>query len=87
LSATPAKFPTFRHDWLNGKERRIPACESADGCDRTEKTCAACGMIKVTIHYPENAIPGREWIMASGDTWVGTSTPPCVRTAPSEVKA
>jgi hypothetical protein len=68
----------FRHNWVDGTERRIPACDSSDGNDRTEKTCAACSLVKVTIHYPNSSFPGREWITASGEKWVGDATPPCI---------
>lgn len=69
---------SIRHDWVGGTERRIAACDSPDGNDRTEKTCAACSLVKVTIHYPNSSFPGREWITASGEKWVGDATPPCI---------
>lgn len=75
----------IRHNWIDGTERRIPACESPDGNDRTEKTCKSCALVKVTIHYPNGQHPGREWITASGVKWEGTSTPPCISKQPTEV--
>lgn len=68
----------IRHNWTDGIHRRIPACESPDGNDRTEKTCARCELKKITIHYPNGHHPGREWITASGAKWQGNATPPCI---------
>lgn len=77
----------LRHDWVGGKQRRIPACESLDGNDRTEKECAACRLVKVTIHYPYGQRVEREWITASGVKWEGNATPPCIpKDKPTEVK-
>lgn len=83
------EFPVRNHSWVDGEERRISACESPDGCDRTEKTCAACGLVKITIHF-RLGIPGRAWRVDSGEVWVGGSTPPCIpkvasASAPAEV--
>jgi hypothetical protein len=75
-----------RHNWVDGTERRAPGIEFKDGCDRTLKTCAACAIVKVTIHYPDGSIPGREWITASGAKWEGSATPPCIAKRPTEVQ-
>jgi hypothetical protein len=83
VTADITRLP-LRHDWVNGIERRLAACDSADGNGRTEKTCALCGLVKVTVHYPQG-LPGREWITASGEVWVGNATPPCIPKIPSEV--
>ncbi len=66
-----------RHDWITVPERRIPACESPDGNDRTEKTCCACRLVKITSHYPAG-LPGREWRFRSGHISKLTATPMCV---------
>jgi hypothetical protein len=71
------RFPARRHRWPDESERRIPACESPDGNDRTEKTCQHCGMVKVTIHYPHGRIPGREWRRSNGAVIKIEHTPPC----------
>lgn len=84
MTADITQLP-LRHDWVNGAQKRIPACESPDGNDRTHKTCALCDLVKVTIHYPDGSHPGREWITASGEKWVGTNTPPCIPKAHAEV--
>lgn len=69
-----------RHRWNNGTERRIPACESPDGNDRTEKTCSICGLVKITVHGPNN----RHWPrFRMGDGLEGQvdGTPPCLGAA------
>ena len=68
---------TFRHDWLSAPERRIPACESSDGNDRTEKTCPRCLIVKVTVHPPQG-FPWREWRHANGSSFQCEATPPCI---------
>jgi hypothetical protein len=74
-----------RHRWNAIDVRRVPACDCADGNDRTERTCAICGMVKVTVH-PPHGDAWREWRTKAGAVWQGTSTPPCVHAAePVEV--
>ena len=73
-----------RHDWTSITERRIPACETADGNDRTEKTCGACGLIKITVH-PAQGFPWREWRHRNGKTFIGDQTPPCLPQPVEEV--
>ena len=60
--------------------RRIPACESVDGNDRTEKDCAECGMTKITVHGAQGFL-WREWRTKAGETWMGESTPSCLPVA------
>jgi hypothetical protein len=69
-------LPPRRHRWNALPERRIPACESIDGNDRTEKPCALCGLVKITVH-PARGYPWREWRTKAGKGWVGDATPPC----------
>lgn len=66
-----------RHRWPSESERRIPACETSDGNDRTEKTCPHCGLVQITVHYPQG-FPKREWRTADGKPWWGDATPPCL---------
>jgi hypothetical protein len=72
--------PPRRHRWNEGTENRIPACETADGNDRTEKTCALCGLVKITVHPPQG-LPWREWRTKAGGMWAGQATPPCIEAA------
>ena len=72
----------MRHTWPDEGDpgfHRIPACESPDGNDRTEKTCAKCSLVKITVHGPQG-FPWREWRTKEGKPWHGDSTPPCLVT-------
>jgi hypothetical protein len=70
-----------RHSWNSTDPKSIAACDSLDGNDRTEKTCAACGLVKITVH-PPRGLPWREWRTKAGKGWVGDSTPPCIDPKP-----
>jgi len=66
------------HRWEN--ERRIPACESPDGCERTERECVngGCGLIKITVH-PPRGLPYRRWRHpVTGNEFDLGATPPCL---------
>ena len=65
-----------RRSWNTTAPKRI-ACSPIDGNDRTEKTCANCLLVKITVH-PVRGLPWREWRTKEGKGWVGDSTPPCV---------
>ncbi len=75
------------HTWPRDGEdgyRHRPAELCADG---NERTCARCGLIKVTVH-PPRGFPWREWRTDKGKLWQGDATPPCLpQTAPAEVPA
>lgn len=49
--------------------------------DRTERTCALCGLVKITVHPPQGW-PWREWRTREGKRWEGENTPPCLEAAP-----
>lgn len=68
--ATPAR----KHRWVG--EHRIPACDSFDGNERTERGCPLCGLVKITVHYL-HGIPQREWRTAKGRRIMHAATPPC----------
>lgn len=72
---------TRRHSWNTTDPVRKAACDSIDGNDRTEKTCAHCSLVKITVHPPQG-LPWREWRTKAGETWVGDTTPPCVEAKP-----
>ena len=80
----------MNHHW--NLEHRIPACESPDGNERTERTCPFCGLTKVTVHAPRG-LPWREWRTKDGRMLIGGNTPHgCMASAkispqPEEVKA
>lgn len=65
-----------RHDWLSLPERKIPACESPDGNDRTEKTCGGCGIVKITVHGRNN-LHWNKWRLLTGQEFQVNGTPPC----------
>lgn len=69
-----------RHRWPPESERRLHGSQFPDGCDRTEKTCPLCGLVKVTVHAPHD-FPWREWRTRDGKPWTGDATPPCLGTA------
>jgi 2-polyprenyl-6-methoxyphenol hydroxylase-like FAD-dependent oxidoreductase len=66
-----------RHRWNAIDVKRIPACDTADGNERTERTCAYCGIIKVTVH-PVQGFAWREWRTKAGAKWQAEYTPRCV---------
>jgi hypothetical protein len=70
-----------RHSWNATDPKRIAVCDSFDGNDRTEKTCPACGMVKITVH-PARGLPWREWRTKGGKVWVGDTTPPGIGAKP-----
>lgn len=78
----------MNHRW--NLENRIPACDSPDGNERTERTCPFCSLTKITVH-PSRGLPWREWRLKDGRQLVGGNTPHgCVAAekvsaAPSEV--
>lgn len=59
-----------KHRWGDG-------VHVGEHLDRTERACALCGLVKVTVHPPVG-FPWREWRMRDGKTWQGDATPPCV---------
>jgi hypothetical protein len=79
----------MRHKWDLHREQRLAADCFADGCGRTIRVCAHCGMKKKTVH-PPSARPWdvwHEWETADGATrWRSEMTPPCVRARPFDVK-
>ncbi len=69
----------MNHQWDHDHELRIAAQESPDGCERTERTCKRCGIVKITVHPADDrGFPWRQWRTAKGKIWDGQSTPPCV---------
>lgn len=71
----PVEIPvTRKHRWVG--ERRVPACDSVDGNERTERGCGLCGIVKITVH-PPHGLPWREWRTAKGEQLKQTATPKC----------
>lgn len=86
-SETPiADITARRHRWNVHDTQRIPACESPDGNDRTEKKCEHCSLIKITVHPPHGQ-PFRLWRTREGKIWQGDATPPCIPASASEAAA
>lgn len=47
--------------------------------DRTERTCAHCGLVKITVH-PPHGYPWREWRHRDSPVRIAlTTTPPCLQ--------
>lgn len=45
--------------------------------DRTERACAHCPLIRITMH-PPHGLPWREWRHRDSEArWQMTTTPPC----------
>ena len=68
-----------KHQWDHAGERRLAACESADGNERNERDCLRCGITRITVLTPQ--FPPRawhEWRTKLGTKYVGELTPPCV---------
>lgn len=63
---------------------------TASKCEETERVCAFCDLVKITIHPPQG-IPWRAWRTKEGKRWEGSATPPCLpawmeaSAAPTEV--
>jgi hypothetical protein len=73
----PTRDRLRRHKWNEGEPRYISASESGDGNERTEKTCSACGLVKITVH-PPHGFPWHEWRHRSGHSIALSATPPCI---------
>lgn len=64
-----------RHKW-DGPVN-IHRDTSASGCDETERPCALCGLVKLTVHQPDG-YPYRAWRTARGLRFPDTGqTPLC----------
>lgn len=72
-----ARRHRYRDDW-----RYLDGHDCPDGNSRTERPCAHCEIIKITVH-PPHGYPWREWRTKGGNVYVGEATPPCL----GEVKA
>jgi hypothetical protein len=64
-----------RHHW--GETKYLSGRDLADGHDRNERVCVACGITKITVIY-RKGFPGREWRTRAGETVAFHSTPPCL---------
>lgn len=72
------EFPTSnRHKWDIHNIKRIPAVESIDGNDRTERFCERCHLVKITVHSPDNR-HWNEWRHPNGAVFQCDQTPPCM---------
>lgn len=61
-----------KHKW--NLEHRIPAVESPDGNERTERKCPECGLVKITVHPPYGQA-WREWRTKDGRQLIGGNLP------------
>jgi hypothetical protein len=81
MTTTKLETPSPRHRWNDIPERRIHAVETKDGNGRTERTCAVCWLVKITVHPPYGDA-WREWRTRDGGLWQGSDTPPCLPAKP-----
>jgi hypothetical protein len=96
MNDTPTIAPSdkpLRHRW--SEPVAVLAENTPSGCQETERTCIACGMVRITVHPPVAHLPWRAWRTPQGDrTDKIAMTPPChpsgnvesLIAAPSEVK-
>jgi hypothetical protein len=76
-STTSLDAPLRRHRWNEIEPLRLSGQFTTDGNDRTVKTCAACGLQKITVH-PPHGFPWNEWRSRRGHVLRMLSTPPCI---------
>lgn len=76
LATMPQPRQSPRHAWDYDNERKIAACDSSDGNDRSEKPCLHCSLVKITVH-PPFGIPWREWRFGAGENFKSDLTPRC----------
>lgn len=69
----------MNHKWDYDNEKRIAGVDTPDGCDRNEKTCLNCSVIKVTI-LPQQGFPRHEYRTKDGGHMVWPRRPECVPT-------
>ena len=50
--------------------------DSSNGCQLSERTCALCGLVRITVHPPEG-FAYRAWRTPSGYALVSDHTPAC----------
>lgn len=74
ISAPHLESP--HHVWPRKLWRAVPACEAQDGNDRTERACALCGLVKITVH-PPHGLAWRRWRTAEGLELDLSTAPPC----------
>jgi hypothetical protein len=71
----------MNHTWPRTKDdpNYRKAFDCPDGNERTERTCARCGLVKITVH-PPRGLAWREWRTPEGQTMQLDATPPCLAT-------
>lgn len=66
----------MRHAWNEIAARHLAATEFPDGNARTEKQCARCDLLKITVH-PPHGLPWTEWRTKGGLVFKVDATPLC----------
>jgi hypothetical protein len=74
--ATPLGIE-FRHDWKTIPEQRLAHTEFADGNARTLRTCAHCGLVKITVHFAGGSQAERRWRRPGRSEFFTHHTPSC----------
>jgi len=68
----------FKHDWKTVPSKWIDGHDAKDGCSRTIRTCAHCGIHKITVHGADGRTAWRRWqLPGRSDEWAVEHTPPC----------
>jgi hypothetical protein len=70
-----AHLPPLKHRF--GDALNVPPSYELDRHQQTERTCAVCGAVKVTVHSPDGR-HWREWRVSASAAQRETDTPPCV---------
>lgn len=63
-----------RHRW---GERFTRLENTPSGCPQSERVCAHCGLVRITVH-PPHGLPWREWRPKDGPQMQFEATPPCL---------
>jgi hypothetical protein len=71
----PSEKP-LRHRW--SEPVAVLPDDTFSGCQETERTCLACGMVRITVHPPVHRDVWRAWRTRDGKrTDKISATPPC----------
>lgn len=82
----PTKLPTHDPTPLEPRHKWGEATYAGERAERTERLCALCGLVKITVHPPQG-FPYREWRTRAGKPWQGDNTPPCLPERKPETKS
>lgn len=64
------------HKWPK-QATKLNGTDQPDGCDRSERICDRCGLVKITVHPPQG-LPYRQWRTPGGLVLPALAMPCCV---------